>query len=192
VRQCIRFGFSGNGLTKLALPPSLILIFRAWPTARRIGVSRWFDHLAGYGGIMQADAFAGFNGLYDAKRQPAPISEAACWSYGRRKFFDLPTLSKSPIAAEAVRWSHELFEIERTRSCQGHPLHPQPPSRVHPLPQRRPDLYRKSHRRFSCQGLANDRWRIRFAASSCPQHARGRLIEGPTLRAPSGLAKSYG
>jgi transposase len=36
------------------------------------------DHLAGYAGIMQADAFAGFNGLYDAKRQPAPIIEAAC------------------------------------------------------------------------------------------------------------------
>jgi transposase len=34
---------------------------------------------------MQADAFSGFNGLYDAKRKPAPITEAACWSHGRRK-----------------------------------------------------------------------------------------------------------
>jgi transposase len=33
---------------------------------------------------------------------------------GRRKFFDLATLSKSPIAAEAVRRIDELFEIERT------------------------------------------------------------------------------
>jgi transposase len=72
------------------------------------------DHLAGYAGIMQADAFAGFNGLYDAKRQPAPIIEAACWSHGRRKFFELATLSKSPIAAEAVRRIDDLFEIERT------------------------------------------------------------------------------
>lgn len=71
------------------------------------------DHLAGYAGIMQADAFAGFNGLYDAKRRPAPIIEAACWSHGRRKFFDLAKLSKSPIAAEAVRRIDELFEIER-------------------------------------------------------------------------------
>jgi hypothetical protein len=39
-----------------------------------------------------------FNGLYDAKRRPAPIIEAACWSHGRRHFFDLATLSKSPIA----------------------------------------------------------------------------------------------
>src|SRR5580698_4752185 len=72
------------------------------------------EHLAGYTGIMQADAFSGFNGLSDAKRKPAPIIEAACWSHGRRKFFDLATLSKSPIAAEAVRRIDELFEIERS------------------------------------------------------------------------------
>jgi hypothetical protein len=72
------------------------------------------EHLAGYAGIMQADAFPGFNGLYDARRKPAPIIEAACWSHGRRHFFDLATLSKSPIAVEAVRRIDELFEIERT------------------------------------------------------------------------------
>jgi Transposase IS66 family len=64
-------------------------------------------------GIMQADAFAGFKALYDAKRQPAPIIEAACWSHGRRKFFDLAKLAKAPIAIEAVRRIDELFEIER-------------------------------------------------------------------------------
>ena len=70
-------------------------------------------HLAGWTGIMQADAFAGFNELYDARRQPAPIIEAACWSHGRRKFFDLAKLTKAPIACEAVRRIDELFEIER-------------------------------------------------------------------------------
>jgi transposase len=72
------------------------------------------EHLAGYARIIQADAFSGFNGLYDAKRKPTPMNEAACWSHGRRHFFDLATLSKSPIAAEAVRRIDELFEIERT------------------------------------------------------------------------------
>jgi transposase len=72
------------------------------------------EHLAGYAGIMQADAFSGFNALYDAKRRPAPIIEAACWSHGRRKLFDIAVLSKSPIAAEAVRRIDELFEIERS------------------------------------------------------------------------------
>jgi transposase len=40
-------------------------------------------HLAGYVGLMQADAFDGYNQLYKAQRKPAPILEAACWSHGR-------------------------------------------------------------------------------------------------------------
>jgi transposase len=70
-------------------------------------------HLAGYSGIMQADAYAGFNGLYLAGRKPGPIIEAACWAHGRRKFYELADLQKAPIAIEAVRRIDELFAIER-------------------------------------------------------------------------------
>jgi transposase len=70
-------------------------------------------HLAGYTGIMQADAFAGYDQLYEARRQPAPITPAACWSHGRRKFFELAKLTKAPIAVEVVRRIDEIFEIER-------------------------------------------------------------------------------
>ena len=62
---------------------------------------------------MQADAYAGFNRLYEANRKPGPIVEAACWAHGRRKFFDLARLSKAPIAAEAVTRIDALFAIER-------------------------------------------------------------------------------
>src|SRR6266481_500415 len=72
------------------------------------------SHLAGYVGLMQADAFDGYNQLYKVQRKPAPILEAACWSHGRRKFFDLAKLTKAPIAIEAVRRIDVLFEIERT------------------------------------------------------------------------------
>src|SRR5947209_8072823 len=34
------------------------------------------QHLAGYAGLMQADAYSGFNRLYDASRRPGPIIEA--------------------------------------------------------------------------------------------------------------------
>src|SRR6202166_428942 len=44
-------------------------------------------HLADYAGIFQADAFAGYNKLYQAGRKPAPIVEAACWVHARRPFF---------------------------------------------------------------------------------------------------------
>ena len=71
------------------------------------------QHLAGYAGLMQADAYAGFNRLYDARRRQDPIVEAACWAHARRKFFDLARLDKAPIAIEAVERIDALFAIER-------------------------------------------------------------------------------
>lgn len=49
------------------------------------------DHLASFRGVIQADAFSGYEALY---RQPGPpdanvarIMYAACWSHARRKLF---------------------------------------------------------------------------------------------------------
>jgi transposase len=71
------------------------------------------EHLASWRGLMQADAYAGFNRLYEAGRKPGPIVEAACWAHARRKFFDLARLTKAPIAIEAVARIDALFAIER-------------------------------------------------------------------------------
>jgi len=81
-------------------------------------------HLAGFAGILQADAFAGYNGLYAANRRPGPITEAACWAHARRRFFvlaDIATNARrgraappiSPLAQEAVMRIDALFDIER-------------------------------------------------------------------------------
>jgi transposase len=70
-------------------------------------------HLAGYSGILQADAYAGFNDLYAAGRKPAPITEAACWSHGRRNLFKLAEIAKAPLAIEAVRRIDAIFDVER-------------------------------------------------------------------------------
>ncbi len=43
-------------------------------------------HLAGFSGVLQADGYAGFNGLYD---DSAVSHEAACWAHVRRKFHDI-------------------------------------------------------------------------------------------------------
>src|SRR6266513_183024 len=89
-------------------------------------------HLAGYVGIFQADAFGGYNKLYEADRTPAPILEAACWVHARRPFFVMADVAEnarrkaqgktpaaiSPLALEAVRRIDALFEIER--SINGH------------------------------------------------------------------------
>jgi transposase len=71
------------------------------------------EHLASWTGLMQADAYAGFNRLYQPGRQPGPIVEVACWAHARRKFFDLARLNKAPIALEAVARIDALFAIER-------------------------------------------------------------------------------
>jgi len=70
-------------------------------------------HLAGYTGILQADAYAGFGDLYDGRRRPGPITQAACWSHSRRKFFELADLRKAPLAVDAVRRIDTIFAIER-------------------------------------------------------------------------------
>src|SRR4051812_3539134 len=38
-------------------------------------------HLSGWTGTLQADAYAGFGELYEAKRSPQPVTEAACWAH---------------------------------------------------------------------------------------------------------------
>ena len=44
-------------------------------------------HLAGYTGILQADAYAGFNTVYKPDRKPGPIVEAGCWSHYLERIF---------------------------------------------------------------------------------------------------------
>jgi hypothetical protein len=64
-------------------------------------------------GILQADAYGGFNDLYQSGRKPAPIAEAACWAHGRRRFFALAERTKAPRALEAVRRIDAIFVIRR-------------------------------------------------------------------------------
>jgi len=70
-------------------------------------------HLASWAGLMQADAYAGYDRLYEAGRRPGPVVEAACWAHARRKFFDLARLNKAPIAIEAIARIDALFAVER-------------------------------------------------------------------------------
>jgi hypothetical protein len=63
--------------------------------------------LANFTGVLQADAYAGFDRLYGEK-----IQEAACWAHVRRKFYDIHVTLASPIAAEALGRIARLYGIE--------------------------------------------------------------------------------
>ena len=69
-------------------------------------------HLAGYQGLMQADAYAGFSALYEPSRKPGPIIEQACWAHARRAHVDLARLQKSPIAIEIIKRIDAIIAIE--------------------------------------------------------------------------------
>lgn len=73
-------------------------------------------HLAGFCGVIQADAFSGYERLARSEAssgQDAPrILHTACWAHARRKFFDVFEATKSPIAEEALRRIGELYRIE--------------------------------------------------------------------------------
>ena len=85
------------------------------------------EHLSRWQGILQADAYSGYNRLYETGRTPGPILEAACWAHARRPFFALADIEASarrraegktpapisPLALEIVQRIDALFEIER-------------------------------------------------------------------------------
>jgi len=68
------------------------------------------EHLKHFRGILQADAYGGFNGLYD--REHEPLIEAACWAHVRRKYFEIYDSTASPIAFEALERIGALYKIE--------------------------------------------------------------------------------
>jgi transposase len=98
-------------------PPAAVFFYSRDRTAQHPE-----GHLRDYAGILQADAYAGFNRLYEASRKPGPITEASCWAHGRRKFFELADVAAkargqlsvlAPLAVEAVKRIDAIFDIER-------------------------------------------------------------------------------
>ncbi|MBB4235103.1 IS66 family transposase [Rhizobium esperanzae] len=81
-------------------------------------------HLKTFTGILQADAYGGYNPLFKVDRDPGPLTQALCWAHSRRKFFVLADIAAnakrgknaapiSPMALEAVKRIDALFNIER-------------------------------------------------------------------------------
>jgi transposase len=64
-------------------------------------------HLSTFQGVLQADAYAGFQHLY-AKG----IDEAACWAHARRKFHEIHVVHPSPTTSEALARIGALYAIE--------------------------------------------------------------------------------
>lgn len=108
----------GNGKTKIA---------RMWVYVRddtRSGSTAppaaWFayspnrqgihpqTHLANFKGVLQADAFGGYDKIY----ADGNVREAACMAHARRKIHDLHVRKETVTTTEALRRIGELYAIE--------------------------------------------------------------------------------
>jgi transposase len=72
-------------------------------------------HLRRFRGVLQADAYSGFDRLYEAQDSDCipRITEAGCWAHVRRKFYDIHVATGSPVAEEALARITPLYRIER-------------------------------------------------------------------------------
>ena len=66
------------------------------------------QHLKGFRGALQADAYSGFHHLYGE----GAIYEVACWAHARRKFHDVHLAHASPTTTEAMLRIGALYGIE--------------------------------------------------------------------------------
>ena len=65
-------------------------------------------HLANFDGVLQADAYAGYDKIYADGR----VKEAACMAHARRKIHDLHVRKATVTTTEALRRIGELYGIE--------------------------------------------------------------------------------
>jgi transposase len=117
----------GNGRTRTGRLWTYVVDERPWQGRRAPAACYRFspdrkgerprDHLAGFRGVIQADAFSGYEALARSaaarsNRGPPSLLHAACWAHARRKFYDVFEATRSPIAEEALRRIGELYAIE--------------------------------------------------------------------------------
>ena len=65
------------------------------------------SHLAGFRGFLQADAYAGYDGLYRSG-----VTEVACWAHFRRKVFDLHERAPTPLTTDILERIAAIYAVE--------------------------------------------------------------------------------
>lgn len=80
-------------------------------------------HLKPFNGVLQADAFAGYNALYDEDREGGRIIEAGCWSHARRKLWDIHVRQHKVAGTLAHQGLQRIAELYKTEA----EIHGRPP-----------------------------------------------------------------
>jgi len=70
------------------------------------------EHLDGFHGVLQVDAYAGYEDLAKPNRPGGAVTLAHCLAHARREFFDAHKQTKDATALEALRRIGEVYAIE--------------------------------------------------------------------------------
>lgn len=66
------------------------------------------QHLETFSGTLQADAYGGYQAIYETGR----VREAACWAHARRQFYELHAARPNALNTEALERIGALYKIE--------------------------------------------------------------------------------
>lgn len=67
------------------------------------------DFLQDYEGFLQADAYSGYQGLYES----GAIREVACWAHTRRKFYEAAiAINGESRAHDALHYIRQIYQVE--------------------------------------------------------------------------------
>jgi transposase len=68
-------------------------------------------HLKGFSGVLQVDAYAGYNSIFN----DGSVTEAACWAHARRKYFEIhkqQELLPGTLAHQALQRIAKIYDVE--------------------------------------------------------------------------------
>ncbi|WP_027783760.1 IS66 family transposase [Burkholderia cepacia] len=66
------------------------------------------QHLESFNGTLQADAYGGYQAIYETGR----VAEAACWAHARRQFYELHAARPNALNTEALERIGALYKVE--------------------------------------------------------------------------------
>lgn len=77
------------------------------------------NFLKGFGGFLQADAYAGYDQVYKEEEGNSSVTEVGCWGHARRKFYEVAQAStKEGLADEGLSFIKTLYNLERETKVQ--------------------------------------------------------------------------
>jgi hypothetical protein len=88
-------------------PPAVVYLYAEDRKGRHVD-----EHLAGFTGVLQVDAYGGYNRLTKPDRLGGAVKLAFCLAHARRKFFEIHKATGCPVSAEALRRIAAIYAIE--------------------------------------------------------------------------------